>query len=307
LIGVRAVAMDRLVSGMAVLPAAGRRNRIELSAGTMPAPKATRGPTYQAGALIPLAKWRKPNAQEREILLADDCGQHDSERINVVKLPDALLAPFHKLREASERNRPMRELLLLASTPGCRAGVDAVIGHVKQRFQATAAADEELQGGLIVRPARLQTVTVHPQSRELVGLHLDNWFRLPRRRRHEAPNRICLNLGCQDRYFLFLNLSIRRMYDAVRRRVGGQLHPMMVGRHFMTLFPSYPVVRLRICPGEAYIAPTDNLIHDGSSCDMSVADLSLSLLGRFAPYPRRAGSGAGRRRADAPHAFLVPD
>jgi hypothetical protein len=299
--------MDRLVSGMAVLPAAGHRNRIELSAGTIPAPKAARGLTYQAGALIPSAEWRKPNAQEREILLADDCGQHDSERINVVKLPAALLAPFAELRAASERNRPMRELLLLASTPGCRAGVGAVAAHVKHCFQATAAPDEELQGGLIVQPARLQTVTVHPQSRELVGLHLDNWFRLPLRRRHEAPNRICLNLGCQDRYFLFLNLSIRRMYGAVRRRVAGQLHPMAVGRHFMTLFPSYPVVRLRIRPGEAYIAPTDNLIHDGSSCDMSVADLSLSLLGRFAPYPWRAGRGEGRRRADTDDAITVLD
>jgi hypothetical protein len=282
--------MDRLVPGMAVLPAAGHRNCIELNAGTKPAPKASRGVTYQAGALVPLVRWRKPNAQEREILLAEDRGQHDSERINVVKLPDALLASFHEVRAASEDNRPMRELLSLASTPGCRAGVAAVIDHVKRRFQPTAAPDQELRGGLSVRPARLQTVTVHPQSRELVGLHLDNWFRLPLRRRHEAPNRICLNVGCQDRYFLFLNLSVPRMYDAVRRFSGGQPDTMSVGSRFMTLFPSYPVVRLRIRPGEAYIAPTDNLIHDGSSCDMSAADLSLSLLGRFAPYPRRAAT-----------------
>ena len=38
----------------------------------------------------------------------------------------------------------------------------------------------------------------------------------------------------------------------------------LIGREFMERFPDVPVVRCRIGPGDAYIAPTENLVHDGS-------------------------------------------
>jgi hypothetical protein len=55
---------------------------------------------------------------------------------------------------------------------------------------------------------------------------------------------------------------------------------------FMTLFPSYPVVRVRIHPGEAYVAPTENILHDGSSIDMNAMDITFSIRGRFSLSPR---------------------
>ena len=51
----------------------------------------------------------------------------------------------------------------------------------------------------------------------------------------------------------------------------------------MRAFPDYPVVRLTIRPGEAYIAPTENLIHDGSTLGMTSPDLALHMIGALTP------------------------
>jgi hypothetical protein len=53
----------------------------------------------------------------------------------------------------------------------------------------------------------------------------------------------------------------------------------------MQLYPTYPVVRLRIGPGEGYIAPTENVIHDGSTIGMTKWDLYLTMLDYFGPWP----------------------
>ena len=45
----------------------------------------------------------------------------------------------------------------------------------------------------------------------------------------------------------------------------------------------YPVVRLQIDPGEAYIMPADNLLHDASTERTRFPDITLTFLGYFAP------------------------
>ena len=45
--------------------------------------------------------------------------------------------------------------------------------------------------------------------------------------------------------------------------------------------PTYPVVAIEIAPGEAYIAPTEDLIHDGCSEGMKNNDVCLTMLGYF--------------------------
>jgi len=57
----------------------------------------------------------------------------------------------------------------------------------------------------------------------------------------------------------------------------------------MQAFPDQFVLRLGVAPGEAYIAPTENLIHDASSMWMGDSDLSLTIL---AQLRGRAGSDA---------------
>jgi hypothetical protein len=55
----------------------------------------------------------------------------------------------------------------------------------------------------------------------------------------------------------------------------------LVGPAFMSRFPGYPIVRVRIGPGEAYIAPTDNVIHDASTIGSEGLSITLTLRGWF--------------------------
>jgi hypothetical protein len=50
---------------------------------------------------------------------------------------------------------------------------------------------------------------------------------------------------------------------------------------FMAAFPDYPVIKLALAPNQAYIAPTENTIHDASSLDKQEVDFSLTFIGKF--------------------------
>src|SRR3954469_24991527 len=55
----------------------------------------------------------------------------------------------------------------------------------------------------------------------------------------------------------------------------------LLGQLFMQRFPEVSVARCRIAPGVAYIAPTENLVHDGSSEGQRHADEHFTVLGHI--------------------------
>jgi len=120
-----------------------------------------------------------------------------------------------------------------------------------------------------------------------VGLHIDHWDGLPLRHRYRARNRICINLSREPRYSLFFNLPMMEMFRSAGLRdpddIYSDFRGLYLGQRFMTICPDYPVVRLRIDPGEAYVLPTDNLIHDASTTGNRFTDITLTYLGLFVP------------------------
>lgn len=110
-------------------------------------------------------------------------------------------------------------------------------------------------------------------SNRYVGLHLDCFEELAVQERWRGRNRFRINLGCSPRYLQFLTLPIGDMLNlliesgkAKKEITEWGKHSVMsnlVAREFMAVFPTTPVLRLEIMPGEAYIAPTENLVHDG--------------------------------------------
>jgi hypothetical protein len=117
------------------------------------------------------------------------------------------------------------------------------------------------------------------------GMHLDSWDRDPLKRRHKARNRMCINLGCEDRYFLFINLTLMDMFYALglsgTEDICKHYRGTSIGSEFMKKYPDYPVVKLRVRPKEAYIAPTENIIHDATTIDKKYSDITLTFLGNF--------------------------
>jgi hypothetical protein len=116
-----------------------------------------------------------------------------------------------------------------------------------------------------------------------VGLHFDMWDRLAVDDLESGSNRISINLGPSDRYFIFLNQTAAGMATILNREgVPFKRDVHSIGAAFMSAFPDYPIVRLQLQPGDAYIAPTENILHDGNSSDVVDINHYLSVRGQFA-------------------------
>jgi len=154
-------------------------------------------------------------------------------------------------------------------------------------LEGTCTLDEPLDwiGPTSNRPG-LKTVTVDTASKHYIGLHLDSWDNLELEHRHESTNRICINIGASDRYFLFLPFSLSGMAHIMSKlHQDLSIHHTLLGDHFMERFPDVPAIRCRLAPGEAYIAPTENLIHDGSSEGAQQSDEQFTVRGHIRPLP----------------------
>jgi uncharacterized protein len=126
-------------------------------------------------------------------------------------------------------------------------------------------------------PPGMATVTRDPRSGLLVGLHVDT-FEAYNQDRTSAGNRLSINIGLAPRYFLFVPYDFRAL-----ARAGNLSQASSVVRRFFESQSAAPVVRVRINPGEAYIAPTEAIIHDASSSDGCDPDLHVTALGCFEP------------------------
>lgn len=112
-----------------------------------------------------------------------------------------------------------------------------------------------------------------------LGLHLDNWDRLPARRRRDSRNRACLNLGPEARSLLLVDL------DLLASCGPEQVPDTDLGRALAARAPTPPrVVRVRVPPGWAYVAPTELLLHDAQTLEQRREGTTcVTALGRFAP------------------------
>jgi hypothetical protein len=184
-----------------------------------------------------------------------------SRTVGVISFSERLLA---KLRRAAHSSR--REAL--------QETLPSVLSELEDTWSVVRAP---LSLGLGQNPPLMATVTRDPRSSLLVGLHVDT-FEAYNEDRTSAGNRLSINIGTAPRYFLFVPYDFRALACA-----GNLSQSVSVVHRFFESQSAAPVVRLRINPGEAYIAPTESLIHDASTSDSSERDLHVTALGCFEP------------------------
>jgi hypothetical protein len=145
--------------------------------------------------------------------------------------------------------------------------------------------------GYAVYPAGFKTVTFDARQARFIGLHIDEIDGAPMDQCANARLRICINLGTQERHLVFIPVSVNEMARRLSFSTAEvtRQHSTPLIQTFMQAYPDQFVVSLGVAPGEAYIAPTENLIHDASTMWMSEPDLSLTIL---AQMRRRADSDA---------------
>lgn len=111
----------------------------------------------------------------------------------------------------------------------------------------------------------LPTTTPNPADGRFVGVHVDNHDRLPYLTRHRGRRRLCFNLGPAARYLLVADRDIRTVARAVHEDYE-HCHPHTDHlRAYVAQGRTINILRIRLAPGEGYVAPTELLPHDGST------------------------------------------
>lgn len=112
---------------------------------------------------------------------------------------------------------------------------------------------------------RQATTTIDGSTGRHIGIHLDNFDRLPLSRRADSRRRLGLNLGSGVRYLLLGGIDILEICGSAG--ISSPRHCPHTDdiRGYVAAGHAFPVLRLRLDPGDAYIAPTELIPHDGST------------------------------------------
>lgn len=222
---------------------------------------------------MPAEPWRLPSGAEAARLSLPTPPAVDEPFVALASIPSIFVGRLRKYLVRGQALWPNQSAVAAAAAP--------LISYLSRRYHCP----EPIIHGVAVHAAALTTATWDRDLGGFLGLHVDHWDGLPLEGRHRSLIRVSVNIGWTPRYFLFLNLSLVEMRDLIlryrHRFRHGNFGAASVGSAFMLQFGDYPIVRLRVEPGEAYIAPTDNLIHDASTQDGEGPSYSFVLRGRF--------------------------
>lgn len=129
--------------------------------------------------------------------------------------------------------------------------------------------------------AALEVSTFNTDTQRLLGLHFDSWNPLDSLQRNLSRNRMCINFGKEPRDFIFINLTLPTMIKKSKIDIKKIKENNDILHIFFSRFPKYSVKKLTINPGQYYIAPTENIPHDGSTAGKIHPDIFLTILGYF--------------------------
>lgn len=272
-----------------VLPDAEHASCIEYSSGSIE----QGSDIYETGAIVPRGPWTPLSNDELAEIAQGEDQSGPGRTVRLINFSPDFLGRFRELFSSHQGLTPT-SIAKMAAMPKAAALLDEFRKHVFVAYPLNEGAVDEgvsdkIEDGFCVKGPNLETVSRDTRSGRYVGLHIDNWSRLPHGARGAAPARLCANFGWDDRYLLFLNLSFDQIVNVEidkfahwqngQMRKGGALRkgPTVFAREFLKSFPEYPIFRLRVKPGEAYIAPTENLVHDGSSLEGAIADVACHI------------------------------
>jgi len=240
------------------------------SSGVVAAEHSIWGRGYVNHAYFPRPDWRPLDIPQRDALyrqISTDLGRE----IMVVDMRGPGFEALAKMVANYGHSAAMREDVQIAFEAILVEHVD-IVNHYKY-LGAEMTFDSA------------PTLTWETDGRR-TGLHVDSWSNLPIADRWKSPNRLCLNLGQGDRYLLFVNRGIdeaREILDnADRLDRPNSENVTTLTASFLKYMPDSPVYAVRIRPGEAYVAPTEYVIHDGF-VPGRLPNATISVMGYISP------------------------
>jgi hypothetical protein len=228
-------------------------------------------PTDWAGRLLLGAgvprEWRQPDEQERSLLVHDPSTPLTRERLLdalcLFQLPKHLQSAWWRLLErAGDTGAPLE-------------GFDDFVVEVARflAFKELPAPEGAVFDLLVSRPG-LSAV-----GGEGLPFNLPVETPLPPREEPPRPRTWGgINLGDEPTWLVFVNRPARDLMTELGRSRADLPPPATLGElaeRFFNLCPDYPLVRLRIDPGEGFRLPAGGLLVAGCTLDKQEPDVML--------------------------------
>ncbi len=256
-----------------------RDNSVKISSGTN-LTDSINGVMCSRQSFLTKNDWREPSQAERDILY-ETSNNHTSHCnlnfVTLVQIPNLYFNLFNKCGVTDTLKQ--EQMSPLFESNKFKHALNEYAVFLKQIHKG----DNELlkSQGLHLGKANLAGTAFDAKINQYVGLHFDSWDTTTLGREN-ARNRICLNLSEESRYLTIINLTYNQICSVLQIDYETyKMKPSIVRNLFLTKFPDYPVIQIEIKSGEAYIAPTDNILHDGNSMGKKKKDVSITFLGNF--------------------------
>jgi uncharacterized protein len=240
---------------------------------------------YRSGVFWPLDTWRDIDARERASLLVD-CDSVLASTVTLFELPDDVAGLFSKL------SLPLMWRSRSDFEEAKRNAFPIFVAEVSRSLNANLLETFQLCSSEVsYTPPGIPTSTYDNNQGRYRGLHIDNWSMPPKKleERGQSSVRVGINVGVGRRSFVFVNLSVSRMLELLatctnfpHREVAysngnRRCNASAFSEAFMSRFPDYPVIRVDLEPNQGYIAPVNNMLHDGYALFNPEDDFFLQL------------------------------
>ncbi len=239
---------------------------------------------YADGAFKPKNNWR--NLTDEEIIALTKLDESDdfSTIVGLKKLPGDIVKIVEEIGiNAVKDGNELKKVVLESKEKA--AVLNAQIEAFCNRFLMPGLNMVFHAFGVL--NGNLETTAYNQKTGEYFGLHLDIGKGGGYKTAALSANRITFNFSKERRSLLFVNKSVKElgaMLTSIDSTIiRDDINVDKLVNLFFTHFPDYPVIRVIQNPYEVYIAPTDNIIHDGSTYVNAAADINLVMRGFFNP------------------------
>lgn len=203
-------------------------------------------PGYDPEVLLPDDEWA-PLTPDQVASLRPPAHADDSVLHEVIRLP-VEYEELQRIRQKSVEFRLSDDQQFIDFDPFDGKYASKFIGHVES-------------------PGGYRTTTVDQRFDRRNGIHLDNWDQRSISERMSSRRRLGVNLGPGHRYLIVATEDIGDI--GARYQMAGTCPRTEDIRDFIRQGGTLNCVRIRIEPGEGYIAPTELVPHDGSTSGAS--------------------------------------
>jgi hypothetical protein len=235
---------------------------------------------YFPESYVPKYPFRNITSSELDVLKGDGYSELFLENLAILKLSENFKTIIHKMN-LKDVNTQTELHKVIQNQPDLAIELNNELNDFFEPY-LTSIRHKKVFGIFFV-PPNVRTVGRQESTKKHMGLHIDSSTKLPISEYSNAPNRVCINIGSCTRHLLVINKTVKQLLEMIAKKTDISFIKTQddVSKSFFRYYPTYPVTKIAINPFEAYIAPTDNVIHDGTTVGMTSPDLTIVLFGFF--------------------------